>query len=86
MDEVRKAKANLEMRWVKDVNGKGKVRENVGLLLDVSEDMVTKDMEKTKVFNAFFISIFTSKTGLQPWNQRWSLEQGRFTVSWGRER
>lgn len=76
-DRIRKAKANLELSLVKDVKGnnngfykyinsKRKVREIVGLLLDGAGDLVTKDMEKAKVFNAFFTSVFTGKTGLQP--------------------
>lgn len=75
-DGVRKAKANLEFSLVRNVKGnkngfykyisrKRKIRENVGLLLDGAGDLVTKDMEKAKVFNAFFTSVFPDKTSLQ---------------------
>jgi len=42
-----------------------KARENKGLLLNVNEVLVTKDMEKAEVLNESFISAFTSKTSLQ---------------------
>lgn len=45
-------------------------------------ELVTKDMEKAEVFNAFFASFFTDKTGLQEswgfqgkrkiWNRKYS--------------
>ena len=38
---------------------------NVGPLLNVAGDLVKKNMEKTKVYNAFFILLVTGKTGLQ---------------------
>lgn len=37
----------------------------MGPLLKETGDMVTWDSEKAKVRNAFFASVFTSKTGLQ---------------------
>lgn len=40
-------------------------QENVSLLLSGVESMVTKDMEKAEVFNAFFTMGFTVKTDLQ---------------------
>lgn len=52
--------------FYKYISSKRKVRENVSLLLNGAGDLVTKDMEKAKVFNAFFTSVFTGKTGLQP--------------------
>lgn len=44
---------------------KGKVGENMSLLLDETEYLVTQDSEKATILNAFFASVFTSKTGLQ---------------------
>lgn len=75
-NSIKKTKANLELGLVRDVKGskngfckyinsKRKVKENVSLLLNGARDLVTKDMEKAKVFNAFFTSVFTGKTGLQ---------------------
>lgn len=40
-------------------------RENVGLLLSGTQDLVTKDVEGTKVLTAFFASVFTGKIRLQ---------------------
>ena len=39
-----------------------KVRKNVGLTLNGAGELVTKDMEKVKIFNAFLGSVFTGKT------------------------
>ncbi|KAK4807239.1 hypothetical protein QYF61_024359 [Mycteria americana] len=75
-DEVRKAKAYLELNLARDVkdkkNGfykytrdKRKARENVGSLLNGAGALVTQDMEKAEVLNALFASVFTSKTSLQ---------------------
>lgn len=75
-DQVRKDKAQLELILERYVNGnrKGFYRyirsrmnntEGVGLLLNGSRDLVTKDMQKVGVVNATFTSVFTGKTGLQ---------------------
>lgn len=40
-------------------------REDVGLLLTEAGDLVTKDMEGTKVLAAFFTSVFSGKICLQ---------------------
>ncbi|GAB0185935.1 mitochondrial enolase superfamily member 1 [Grus japonensis] len=75
-DEVRKAEAQLELdlAWdVKDnkkgfykyIGDKRKTRENVGPLLNEMGDLVTLNMEKAELLNAFFASVFTSKTELQ---------------------
>jgi len=42
------------------------VRENVGLLLDGTGDLVTKNMEKSKLFSAFFTSVFTVRPAFSP--------------------
>lgn len=41
------------------------IRENVGLLLTGAGDLVTNDMEDTKILTAFFTSVFTGKICLQ---------------------
>ena len=51
--------------FCKYIGDKRKTRENVGPLLNEAGDLVTQDMEKAEVLNAFFASVFTSKTGLQ---------------------
>ncbi|KAK4826439.1 hypothetical protein QYF61_009136, partial [Mycteria americana] len=72
MDGVRKAKAHLKLNLERDVKGKvksfsrytnskRKMRENVGPLLNGRRDLVTKDMEKAEVLNAFLASVFTGK-------------------------
>jgi len=43
----------------------GDKRKNVSPLLNKRRDLVTQDMEETEVLNAFFASVFTSKTCLQ---------------------
>jgi len=48
----------------KYVTGKRKTRENIGLLLHGAGELVTHDMEKSAVLNAFVASAFTSKTKL----------------------
>ncbi|KGL87978.1 hypothetical protein N301_00234, partial [Charadrius vociferus] len=70
MDQVRKAKAQIELNLARDVKGykksfyvyisdKRKTRENVGPLRKEMGDMVTQDMEKVEVLNNFFASVFT---------------------------
>ncbi|GAB0195852.1 mitochondrial enolase superfamily member 1 [Grus japonensis] len=71
-DQVRKAKALMELNLARDVKGnkksfcryisdKRKMRENVGPLLKETGDLVTWDMEKAEVLSDFFASVFTSK-------------------------
>lgn len=70
---IRKAKAHLEVNLARNVKGNEKcfykcisstrkMRKKVGLLLKVREDLLTKNMEKTEILNAFFTSVFTGKT------------------------
>ncbi|CAM4712323.1 unnamed protein product [Caretta caretta] len=74
--EIRKAKSHLELQLARDVksNKKGfyryvsnkkKVRESVGPLLDGGGNLVTEDVEKANVLNAFFASVFTNKVSSQ---------------------
>ncbi|GAB0207924.1 hypothetical protein GRJ2_003258100 [Grus japonensis] len=71
-DQVRKAKALTEISLARDVKGnkksfyryvsdKRRTRENVGPLRNEMGDLVTQDMEKAEVLNAFFASVFTGK-------------------------
>ena len=71
-DQVRKAKALIELNLARDVKGnkksfyryvgdKRKTRENVGPLRKETGDLVTRDMEKAEVHNDFFASVFTGK-------------------------
>ncbi|GAB0197821.1 hypothetical protein GRJ2_002247500 [Grus japonensis] len=68
-DQVRKAKALIELNLARDVKGnkksfysdKRKTRENVGPLWKEMGDLVTLDMEKAEVFDDFFASVFTGK-------------------------
>ncbi|KAM9590815.1 uncharacterized protein ACIBXB_005869 [Morphnus guianensis] len=71
-DQVRKAKALIELNLSRDVKGnkksfyryvgdKRKTRENVGPLWKDMGDLVTRDMEKAEVLNDFFALVFTGK-------------------------
>ncbi|GAB0201665.1 tenascin-X [Grus japonensis] len=71
-DQVRKAKALVELKSARDIkdkkkmfyryiSDKKKMRENVGPLWNEIGDLVTWDMEKAEVLNDFFASVFTGK-------------------------
>ncbi|GAB0208687.1 mitochondrial enolase superfamily member 1 [Grus japonensis] len=69
-DQVRKAKALIELNMARDikdetfyryVSDKRRTRENVGPLQNETGDLVTQDMEKAEVLSDFFASVFTSK-------------------------
>ncbi|GAB0204644.1 mitochondrial enolase superfamily member 1 [Grus japonensis] len=71
-EQVRKAKALIEISLAKDVkdnkksfyryvSDKRRMRENVGPLWNETGDLVTQDMEKAEVLNDFFASVFTGK-------------------------
>ncbi|GAB0183916.1 mitochondrial enolase superfamily member 1 [Grus japonensis] len=71
-DQVRKAKALVEINLARDVkvnrksfyrcvSDKRRTRENVGLLWNETGDLVTQDVEKAEVLNDFFASVFTGK-------------------------
>ncbi|CAM5174769.1 unnamed protein product [Natator depressus] len=74
--EIRMAKSHLELQLARDVksNKKGffrhvsnkkKVKESVGPLLNEGGNLVTEDVEKANVLNAFFASVFTNKVSSQ---------------------
>ncbi|GAB0176751.1 mitochondrial enolase superfamily member 1 [Grus japonensis] len=71
-EQVRKAKALIEISLARDVKGnkksfyryvsdKRRTRENVGPLQNETGELVTQDMEKAEVLNDFFASVFTGK-------------------------
>ncbi|GAB0181717.1 mitochondrial enolase superfamily member 1 [Grus japonensis] len=71
-EQVRKAKALIEIGLARDVKDKKKsfyryvsdkrrMRENVGPLQSETGDLVTQDMEKAEVLHDFFASVFTGK-------------------------
>ncbi|GAB0179938.1 mitochondrial enolase superfamily member 1 [Grus japonensis] len=71
-DQIRKAKALIELNLARDVKGnkksfyryvsdKRKTSEYVGPLWKETRDLVTQDMEKAEVLNDFFASVFTRK-------------------------
>lgn len=72
-DGVRKGEVHLVLNLVRDMKGnkkgfyahsrsKKKTRENVDPLLNEVQLQVTRDMEKAKVVNALFPSIFSANT------------------------
>ncbi|GAB0197899.1 mitochondrial enolase superfamily member 1 [Grus japonensis] len=71
-DQVRKAKALIEISLARDikdnkksfythVSDKRRTRENVGPLWNETGDLVSQAMEKAEVLNDFFASVFTGK-------------------------
>jgi len=79
-EEIRKAKAQLELRlatvvrdnkkfFYKYINNKKRAKENLHPLLDERENISNKDEEKAEVFNAFFASVFSSQTGYSQGSQ-----------------
>ncbi|CAM2100783.1 unnamed protein product [Caretta caretta] len=74
--EIRKAKLHLELQLARDVksNKKGffryasnkkKVKESAGSLLNEGGNLMTEDVEKTNILNAFFASVFMNKVSSQ---------------------
>ncbi|CAM4584956.1 unnamed protein product [Lepidochelys kempii] len=74
--EIRKAKSHLELQLARDVksnkkdffsyvSNKKKVKESLGPLLNEGGNLVTEDVEKANVLNAFFASNFTKKVSSQ---------------------
>ncbi|KFV19397.1 hypothetical protein N340_02194, partial [Tauraco erythrolophus] len=72
-DQLRKAKALIELNLARDIKGnkknfyryvsdKKRPRENVGPLRKKMGDLATWDMDKAEVLNDFFASVFTGKS------------------------
>ncbi|KFV16061.1 hypothetical protein N340_10026, partial [Tauraco erythrolophus] len=72
-DQVRKAKALIELNLARDIKGnkknfygyvsdKKRSREDVSPLRKETGDLATQDMEKAEVLNDFFASVFTGKS------------------------
>ena len=86
-EEIRKAKAQLELRLatvVKDnkkcfyqyINNNKRAKESLHLLLDVERNIANKDEENAEVLNAFFTSVFNGHTGYSQGSQPPVLEDG----------
>ncbi|CAM4488283.1 unnamed protein product [Lepidochelys kempii] len=82
-NEIRRAKSHLELQLARDVKSnkksffryvgnKKKAKESVGPLLNEGGNLVTEDVEKANVLNAFFASVFSSQTaalGITKWGR-----------------
>ncbi|CAM4592414.1 unnamed protein product [Caretta caretta] len=75
-NEIWRAKSHLELQLARDikskkkgffryVGNKKKAKESVGPLLNEGGNLVTEDVEKANVLNAFFASVFTNKVSSQ---------------------
>ncbi|KAK4811280.1 hypothetical protein QYF61_023332 [Mycteria americana] len=84
-EKIRRAKAQLEINLataVKDnkksfykyISNKRRAKGNLHPLLDAGGNIVTKHEEKAEVLNAFFDSVFNSKTSCSPGTQTPELE------------
>lgn len=54
--------------FLKYVNSKGRIRDNIGPLLDEVSHFTNKDVDKAEMFNAFFTTVYNMDYGLcEPW-------------------
>lgn len=69
------------------ISSKRNTKGNIGLLLNGTGNLMTKDMEKEKALTAFCALVFTNSISLQesqaPEILEQSLEQGKLTLSRG---
>ncbi|KFQ53833.1 hypothetical protein N334_03108, partial [Pelecanus crispus] len=76
-DEVRKAKARMDLNLARDVknnkkgfyryiNQKRKVKESIPILMNKKGKLISTDKEKAEVLNNFFASVFTSNLSPHP--------------------
>jgi len=79
-EEIRKAKAQLELRlttavrdnkkcFYKYFDNEKRAKENLHPLFDAGGNTANKDKEKAKVLKAFFASVFNSQTGYSQGSQ-----------------
>jgi len=84
-EEIRKAKAQLELRlaivvrddkkcFYKYINNKKRAKESLHPLLDAGENIANKDEEKAEVLNDFFASVFSTHTSYSQSSQPPELE------------
>lgn len=91
-DADSKVKAHLMMNLTRDRKGNKKglykydsnkrSKENMVSLLNVAEDLLTKDTEKANLLSGFFASLFVrlSFRNLRSWDHRESLEKERLIL------
>ncbi|KAK4810960.1 hypothetical protein QYF61_014432 [Mycteria americana] len=88
-EKIRAAKARLEFKlastvkdnkkgFLKYVNSKRRIRDNIGPLLDEVGHLTNRDVDKAETFNAFFASVFNTDNG--SWDPRNPLLEDR---DWG---
>ena len=78
-EKIRAAKARLEFKqastvkdnkkgFLKYVNSKRRIRDNIGPLLDEVGHLTNRHIDKVETFNAAFASVFNTDDG--PWDPR----------------
>lgn len=88
-EKIRRAKTQLELNMVTAIKGDKKcfynhicnterTKKNLCPSVDVGRDIITKEEEKAKVPNTFFVSVFKSKTNCyqDTWALSWKTGMG----------